>query len=160
MQGWSEVMAGGDLPKDAIVQQWLDASAGATAAKNGHDVIISQHEWLYFDYDYARTPMRKTYEFNPTPPGLSADLQQRILGVEACLWTENRPTETACDDFLWPRMLAVAEMGWTPQESRDWGDFLKRLESGGYAHLARRGLGADQSDRPTLQQKLVERGGK
>jgi len=160
IQGWSEVMAGGDLPKDAIVHQWLDASAGAAAAKNGHDVVISQHEWLYFDYDYARTPMRKTYAFDPMPPGLSADLQDRVLGVEACLWTEYRPTEIACDDFTWPRMLAVAEMAWTPQDARDWADFVKRVENGGYAHLARRGLGADQSDRPTLQQKLAERGGK
>jgi hexosaminidase len=160
MQGWSEVMAGGELPKDAIVHQWLDASAGAAAARAGHDVVVSQHEWLYFDYDYARTPMRKTYAFDPMPPGLSAaEHQQRIVGVQSCLWTEYRPTEIACDDFLWPRMLAVAEMAWTPQEARDWADFLRRLESGGYAHLARRSLGADRADRPALQRKLTERGG-
>ena len=94
------------------------------------------------------------------PPGLSSEHQPRVLGVQACLWTEYRPTEVACDDFLWPRMLAVAEMAWTPQESRDWADFVKRLEAGGYAHLARRGLGADPTDRPTLQRKLAERGGK
>jgi len=160
MQGWSEVMAGGELPKDAIVHQWLDATAGAAAAKDGHDVVVSQHEWLYFDYDYTRTPMRKTYSFDPMPPGLSSEHQQRILGAAACLWTENRPTELACDDFLWPRMLAVAEMAWTPQESRDWNDFVTRLDAGGYQHLARRGLGADRSDRATLQRKLAERGGK
>jgi N-acetyl-beta-hexosaminidase len=57
-------------------------------------------------------------------------------------------------------MLAVAEMAWTPQESRDWNDFVRRLESGGYAHLARRGLGADRSDRAKLQRTLAERGGK
>jgi hexosaminidase len=159
MQGWSEVMAGGALPADAIVHQWLDATAGAAAARAGHDVVVSQHEWLYFDYDYARTPMRKVYAFDPVPPGLSAEHQQRILGPQANLWTEMRVTEVDCDDFTWPRMLAVAEMAWTPQESRDWADFVQRLNSGGYQHLARRGLGADRSPRATLERKLAERGG-
>jgi hexosaminidase len=139
MQGWSEVMSA-SLPTDAIVQQWLDPKAGAAAARLGHDVVVSQHEWLYFDYGYDRTPMRKTYAFDPMPAGLRDDDPRRhVLGVEACLWTEQRPTEAACDEFLWPRMLAVAEIGWTPQESRDWDDFAKRLDAAGYQHLARRG---------------------
>lgn len=160
MQGWSEVMAGGALPADAIVHQWLDPAAGAAAARDGHDVVVSQHEWLYFDYPYDRTPMRKVYAFDPVPPGLSAEHRRRILGPQANLWTEYRPSETDCDDFTWPRMLAVAEMAWTPQESRDWDDFVRRLEGGGYEHLARRGLGADRSGRTALREKLAKRGGR
>jgi hexosaminidase len=139
MQGWSEVMSS-SLPADAIVQQWLDPKAGAAAARRGHDVVVSQHEWLYFDYGYDRTPMRKTYSFDPMPRELNDDdgHRRQILGVEACLWTEQRPTEAACDEYLWPRMLAVAEMGWTPQDSRNWDDFARRMDAGGYTHLARR----------------------
>jgi hexosaminidase len=159
MQGWSEVMSA-SLPKEAIVHQWLDPGAGAAAARAGHDVVVSQHEWLYFDYGYDRTPMRKTYSFDPMPAGLTADLQHQILGVQACLWTEYRPTEAAVDEYLWPRMLAVAEMGWTPQESRDWADFARRLDTAGYQHLARRGLGAGRSGTiPELRAVLTKRGG-
>ena len=66
------------------------------------------------------------------------------------LWTEELPTQDECDRNTWPRMLAVAEMGWTPRERRDWQDFVARLDGGQYARLAK-ALGTDP-------QKLAERG--
>jgi hexosaminidase len=129
MQGWGEITRGGNLGKDVIVHQWLEASVGVGAAKAGNDVIVSQLEALYLDFPLERTPLRKVYEFDPMPAGLSAEQARHILGPQANLWTENFPTEAAQEKQIWPRMLAVAEMGWSPQESRKWEDFSRRAKN-------------------------------
>ena len=67
----------------------LDASAGAAAAKNGHDVVVSQHEWLYFDYDYTRTPMRKTFVWYGT-----YDVEVRKEGYVTRVAGERHPHPT------------------------------------------------------------------
>jgi hexosaminidase len=150
MQGWSEIIGGAELPKDVVVQQWLDASVGAKAATAGYDVVVSQIEYLYFDFTHERTPMQKAYSYDPVPAGLTADAATHIIGLQAQLWTEGLPTEADCDRNTWPRMLAVAEIAWSPKERRDWAGFVKRLEMSEYARLAK-AIGADP-------QKLAERG--
>ena len=130
VQGWGEILAGG-LHNDTIVQQWLDPSVGLAAAKGGHDVVISQHEWLYLDYPESRTSLRKILEFDPLPPNLTADEARHYLGIQAQLWTENFPTEAECDRPIWPRMLAVAEVAWSPPlppADRNFDDFLARVQ--------------------------------
>jgi hexosaminidase len=129
MQGWGEIFKGGKLASDAIVQQWLDPTVGAAAAKAGNDVVIAQHEYLYFDYPLERTPLKKVYEFEPLPAGLTVDEARHILGVQAQLWTENFPTEEAQEKQIWPRMLAVAEIGWSRAGQvapRNFGEFSAR----------------------------------
>lgn len=128
-QGWSEIVKWGEPGKDVIVHQWNDAAIGAAAAMSGHDVVVSQHEFLYFDYPLTRTPLQKTYEFDPMPAALSPEAARHIRGPQACLWTENFPTEQQMDVQTWPRMLAVAEMGWSPQSSRKWEDFERRMKA-------------------------------
>jgi N-acetyl-beta-hexosaminidase len=54
-----------------------------------------------------------------------------VLGIEAPLWSE---TVTKREDFeflAFPRLLAIAEVGWTPQASRRWEDFSLRLGAQG-----------------------------
>ena len=56
---------------------------------------------------------------------LAAD---RIVGVEAPLWTEKVPTFDAVEHLCFPRLLCLAEVGWTPQPMRQWDDFRVRLQ--------------------------------
>jgi hexosaminidase len=146
LQGWNEIMHGGELAKDVIVHQWSEPSAATNAAKAGTDVVVSLHSFLYFDYDYKTTPIAKTYEFYPTPAGLNDIEAAHILGPQANLWTEHRVTEKDCDDYTWPRILAVAESGWTPRDQKNKDDFLNRLSADQCKRLAHSGLGA-----PTTQ---------
>jgi N-acetyl-beta-hexosaminidase len=78
-------------------------------------------------------------------PGLDRAAAGHILGVQAQLWTETCPTESACDAKLWPRMLAAAEIGWTRSDQCDWRDFSCRLADGQYVRLAR-AIGADEKE--------------
>ena len=60
-----------------------------------------------------------------------------MLGVQACLWTEFITSHDRADYKTWPRLCALAEVGWTPQSRRSFTEFMDRL---GPAHLERLGL--------------------
>lgn len=137
--GWDEILEGGLAP-GAAVMSWRGMDGGTAAATSGHDVVMAPNSHCYLDYAQANgpgepeaiggnLPLSKVYSLNPTPSGLPAALQKHILGVQGNLWTEYIGTPEKADYFSYPRACAIAETGWTPQESRDYKDFLQRLRS-------------------------------
>lgn len=155
MQGWNEIMQGGPLPKGVILHQWNSVQSGAEAARAGNDVVCSLTKWYYLDYDYNTTPLSKVYGSEPMPDGLTPDQQKHILGPQANLWTEWRVDDRACDDFIWPRLIALAEVAWSPRASRDWIGFSARLKDHHYDRLAVMGLGTPGAIPPDLKQQLL-----
>lgn len=133
--GWDEILEGGLAP-NATVQSWRGLDGAIAAATSGHDVISSPTSHCYLDYaqgpgvDEPRfmgfVPLERCYAFEPTPEKLSPDEARHILGLEGNIWTEHAPPELI-DRQVFPRLLALAEVGWTPRERRDWGDFQRRL---------------------------------
>lgn len=157
LQGWNEIRQGGPLPADVIVQQWNDPQAAAAAARAGNDVVASLSSYVYFDYGNDVTPLQKVYAYDPMPAGLDPAQAGHILGPEACLWTESKPTDAVADEYLWPRLTALAEVAWSPLP-HDWPDFRARLLAGHYERLARMGLGAtDKNPWQDVRQALVDR---
>ena len=51
-----------------------------------------------------------------------------IEGVEAPLWSEKVRTFHEVEHLCFPRLLCLAEVGWTPQPMRQWDDFRLRLQ--------------------------------
>ncbi|HQR47664.1 MAG TPA: family 20 glycosylhydrolase, partial [Thermoanaerobaculia bacterium] len=123
LAAWDEVLHG-SLPPGQIVQVWRGAGAIADAARQGHDVLRS-HGW-YLDHLQSAAVH---YGVDPVPAGteLSPAAAARILGGEACMWTEYVSAETL-DARLWPRLAAVAERLWSPAEVADVADMYRRLE--------------------------------
>jgi hexosaminidase len=150
-------MEGGPLPKGVIMHQWNSVESGAEAARAGNDVVCSLTKWYYFDYPYERTPLSKVYGSEPMPDGLTPEQQKHILGPQANLWTEWRVDDRACDDFIWPRLVALAEVAWSPRAARDWAGFSARLKDHHYDRLAVLGLGAPGPIPPDLKQQLLAR---
>jgi hexosaminidase len=159
LQGWNEIMKGGDLPQTAIVHVWNNDNDTTAAAKSGRDLVYSRTSFLYFDYLWERVPMAKVYSSEPVPAGLSDDEAKHVLGLQANLWTEHRPTDKSCDEFTWPRLCAMAEVGWTNREKCDYADFLSRMKQSQYQRLAVTQLAAS-SDETTDQiaSELEKRG--
>jgi hexosaminidase len=62
------------------------------------------------------------------PTNLPPAQLKQILGVEGCLWTERVASVPALEFMLLPRMMALAEMAWTPDERRDFAQFSIRLK--------------------------------
>jgi hexosaminidase len=135
--GWDEILEGG-LPKRSAVMSWRGISGGLTAANLGQDVVMTPTSHLYLDYYQGKpaeepdaiggfVPLSKTYSFDPTVPGITPGNENHILGVQGNIWTEYMKTYSQREYMAYPRACAVAEIGWTPQSSRDYSDFMTRL---------------------------------
>jgi hexosaminidase len=135
--GWDEILEGGLAP-NATVMSWRGTAGGIAAAKQGHHVVMAPQADLYFDHYQAdpeheplaiggMTPIEDTYGYEPIPSELSADEAKHVLGPEACVWTEYMPTADQVEYMAYPRVLALAEIAWSPLEARDWDSFQKRL---------------------------------
>lgn len=144
--GWDEILEGGLAP-EATVMSWRGMEGGIDAARQKHNVIMSPTNFCYFDY-YQGDPsidppaiggnltLEKVYSFEPTPAELSPEEATFILGAQANVWTEYIKTPEHLEFMVYPRACAMAEVVWSPKETRDWDDFSSRLAG----HLKRLGL--------------------
>lgn len=147
--GWDEILEGGLAP-EATVMSWRGEDGGIKAARMGHDVVMTPGNYMYLDFYQADpktqpyaiggyTPIKKVYSYDPVPAdSLTAEECRHILGVQANTWTEYIQTPEHLEYMMFPRALAVAEIGWTPQELRTWEDFKPRMN----AHISKlQGMG-------------------
>jgi hexosaminidase len=123
MVGWDEILSP-DLPKNIVVHSWRGQKALAEAARQGYDGILSNGYYLDLLF-----PVADHYLNDPIPAGtaLAPEERARILGGEACMWSEFVTPETI-DSRIWPRLAAIAERLWSPAEVRDLPDMYRRLE--------------------------------
>ncbi len=134
MIGWDEILQGG-LPPNAAVMSWQGMKGGIEAAKQGHKVVMTPTDFVYLDYMqgdpiieapvYASLRLKKTYQFDPVPDGVDANL---ILGGQGNLWTEQIYNLRQVQYMIWPRAFAVAEILWSPKGKKDFNGFVKRVE--------------------------------
>jgi hexosaminidase len=133
--GWDEILEGG-ISADATVMSWRGIKGGIEAAKMGHDVVMSPTTFAYLDYVqgertidppiYASLRLKKCYSFEPVPDGVDA---KYILGGQGNLWTEQVPTLRYAQYMLFPRAWALAEVYWSPEENKNWDNFIVRVEN-------------------------------
>jgi len=133
--GWDEILEGGIAP-GAAVMSWRGISGGIEAAKMGHEVVMSPTTFAYLDYNqgertvdppiYASLRLKKCYSFEPVPDGVDA---KYILGGQGNLWTEQVPTLRYAQYMTFPRAWALAEVYWSPKESKNWNNFIRRVEN-------------------------------
>ena len=136
--GWDEILEGGLAP-NATVMSWRGTKGGIAASKAHHYVVMSPSTHCYFDHyqskDREREPLaiggftdvEKVYSFEPVPKELNKEEAKYILGAQANVWTEYILTPDHVDYMIFPRMIALSEVLWSPVEKRDYTDFLKRL---------------------------------
>ena len=147
--GWDEILEGGLAP-EATVMSWRGEDGGIKAARMGHDVVMTPGNYMYLDFYQADpktqpyaiggyTPIKKVYSYDPVPAdSLTVEECRHILGVQANTWTEYIQTPEHLEYMMFPRALAVAEIGWTSQELRTWEDFKPRMN----AHISKlQGMG-------------------
>lgn len=127
MIGWDEIIEGG-LSPTATVMWWrswsADAPARATAL--GNDVILTPNAQFYLDYAEDSNSIPNIYDFDTTC-GLPDSLQSQILGVQGNVWCEWIPSEARMQYMAIPRLLAIAELGWSNPSKKDLTEFRKRL---------------------------------
>ncbi|WP_350349256.1 family 20 glycosylhydrolase [Agromyces sp. G08B096] len=151
--GWHEMGASRELPRGTIGQYWSFVEAEDEAVpltmsfvEQGGQVILSPADAAYLDMKYVDDPqtalgrtlgqdwakgpttLDEAYAWEPADivPGLG---EADILGVEAPIWTETMRTIDEVEFMAFPRITAIAEIGWSPAGERDHENFFARVAS-------------------------------
>src|SRR6266498_1104503 len=144
MLGWNEILGGHhqnndstdavtqqQLSKSAIIDFWTgDPKIVADAAMKGYDVVNSYWYFTYLDYDYKTTTLERAYSFNPVPDSLPIPYHKKILGLNTQMWGEWIPTVERMNFLAYPRIAALAEVGWTDASQKNYRRFLDALLKG------------------------------
>ena len=143
--GWDEIREGG-LSKNATLMLWRGWDHAIKSIQEGHDVVMAPGSHTYFDH-YQNTPafelakgpefecigghrtIESVYSFNPIPEQFRGTPKAKhVLGCQAQLWTEYMKTWDKVEYCAFPRIAALAEVAWSPQDKRDYSNFLVRLK--------------------------------
>lgn len=138
---WNEVLHGNTsiLGNDITIMAWIGANAAAKqAAKQGMNTILSPQIPYYINRKQSKLPtepmsqghgtetVEAVYNYQPLKD-VDAALQPYYKGVQANFWTEWVTEPSVLEYLMLPRLAAVAEAGWTPQEKRNYEDFKERI---------------------------------
>ncbi len=147
MIGWEEI-GQSRLEPTTVAQHWVGGYS-PDAARQGARLILSPATKVYVDMKYDEaTPLglnwagysdvRTSYDWEPATliPGVA---ESAILGVEAALWTETITTMDDIEFMVFPRLLGLAEIGWSPAAGRGWKEYRLRLVEHG-PRLAGKGV--------------------
>jgi len=108
-------------------------------------VVMSPEGYAYLDHyqsqDHSTEPwafsstpgtyltLNQVYSLEPIPAKLDPQFQSHILGAQGNLWTEYVASFKHVEYMAFPRMCAMAEVGWSPKAARNWDDFSRRLQT-------------------------------
>jgi hexosaminidase len=136
MLGWEEISRA-QIRRSTLVQHWHDPQLARRASAQGAKLVLSPATRTYLDMKYSRssplgltwagtTSVRDAYDWDPAT--LTDGVSERdVVGVEAPLWSETIDTRAGLDYLAFPRLLGVAEIGWSPLEERSWREYRTRL---------------------------------
>lgn len=134
--GWDEILDGG-LSPNATVMSWRGTEGGLRAIASGHRAIMTPGEYCYLDayQDAPHTqpeafggylPLQKVYSYDPMPDTLTAAQSSLLYGVQGNLFAEYIPTDAHMEYMMYPRLFAIAEVGWSSPEDKDYTHFHHR----------------------------------
>ena len=142
--GWDEITRAGVPPATAAIMWWRHDQTNVLkqALDHGYPVVLCPRLPCYFDYDQAAAHQygrRFKRQFNRLEdvydsPGtniteiINANPRAKIMGLEACLWTEWMPDRTRLDYMTFPRLAAFAEAAWTPPTAKNKANFMARTK--------------------------------
>ncbi|RWX06599.1 beta-N-acetylhexosaminidase [Rhizobium leguminosarum] len=135
LAGWNEVSHGGGVDRDGtLLMAWEKPAVGIELAEEGYDVVMTPGQAYYLDMAQAEAwtepgaswagyaPPEHTYAYEAEGE-LPEALQEKMRGIQACIWTENFVSRAYFNRLVFPRLPAVAEAAWTPSARKDWDRF-------------------------------------
>lgn len=136
MVGWEEI-AQGNIDSAAIAQHWSNEKYPIMASEKGAQLIMSPSKKVYLDMQYdslsklglhwaAYIEVKDSYDWEPSTRVDGVD-KNKILGVEAPLWSETIADLNDIEYLLFPRLPGIAEVAWTTVDARNWDDYKVRL---------------------------------
>ena len=128
MIGWDEIIEGG-LSETATVMWWRSWAklAPSQTTGQGNDLIFTPNAPFYLDYAQDKKSVLNIYNYEPMKEVPDADKQHLVKGVQGNIWCEWIPSRERMHYMAAPRMLAIAELGWSANDRKDWADFQVRM---------------------------------
>ena len=139
LMGWDELVDS-EIPDGATIFGWRGmGDAAEKAGKQGFNYIKSPAQKYYFiryqgpqwfePFTYfGTTSLRDVYEYEPQNANCEPEVKNRMLGVEACLWTEFVQHPREAEYLIFPRLAAFAETAWSKAQNKKWTDFISGLD--------------------------------
>jgi hexosaminidase len=136
--GWSEI-GGAEILPGTIAQHWVGV-AYQEAKRQGAQIILSPANKTYLDMKYdASSPLgldwaglisvKDSYDWDPG--SYMHELEESdILGIEGPLWTETILTMKDIEYMVFPRLIGLAELAWSPK-GQSWEEYRQRLAAHG-----------------------------
>ncbi len=152
MAGWDEILEGGKLHESTTVYAWRSVEKGIESITKGQPTVMMPGAYCYFDMKQSPVErghnwagivtLEKTYSFNPTEASnIDKEKINLIKGVQGGLWTELLGwPERFIEYQTYPRLAALAEVGWSKQEKRNWDDFKYRLTQFHFDRMSNMGI--------------------
>lgn len=141
--GWNDILEGDHEPiRGAAIMSWIGEHAIKEAAENGFYTVATPAGYLYTDITQADrndgtmsdlayshiNSIERIYDYEPTT-GLENQHEQYVLGVQANMWPAIPQEVKDVNVQNFPRLLALAEIGWCAKDDRDFIEFKDRLET-------------------------------
>lgn len=140
--GWNDILTDGkSLPKETAIMSWLGEEAVKQAASQGFNAVATPASHVYLDITQADredgTPsdlaygninsVEVIYQYNPAE-GLTTEEQRFVMGVQGNMWTALTQELKDMNVHVFPRLIAISELGWTHVENKDFRRFEEHLE--------------------------------
>jgi len=137
--GTEEIAQARLLPTTAVLH-WASGLA-TQAVPQGAKVIMGPATRAYLDMKYdastqlgldwaGHVEVADAYAWDPATQ-LPRVGESDVLGVEALLWTETVCSRADLETMALPRLLGIAEIGWSPAAARSWEEYKLRLAANG-----------------------------
>lgn len=129
LMGWNEILSE-KLNENAICHYWTaNLKQVLEHARRGREVVMSEMIAVYLNHPYVLISLECAYNWDPIPNELEVEYHDKILGIEACLWTEMVKNQEKLEWQTFPRLIAISETGWSPKNNKNFKSFQKRLTS-------------------------------
>ncbi len=139
MIGWDEILYGG-LPEGATVMAWRGHEKVLEAGAAKAPIVVANGAALYLDHwqgpklpgenvkgDGTVVTQEEMYKYHPMA-GLSPEQKDRVVGMQGQMWTHVARSTREIHLQVFPRLLAIAESAWLPEDEKDYADFVVRKQ--------------------------------
>jgi hexosaminidase len=158
VMGWADIAGQGTkLPAGSIAEYWQPAGGTSSGTASGREavakhmkIVMAPANHTYLDQKYTVTARSSvppslgmnwacptgcdvSSAYNWNPGGFVTGVTDRnVIGVEGDMWSETVANLANADYMIFPRLLALAEVAWSPPALRTaaspaYHDFLRRL---------------------------------
>jgi hexosaminidase len=162
VMGWADIAGPGTTPPaGSVAEYWQPAAGSAPGTETGREavakgmkVVMAPADHTYLDQKYLVTTqtsvpaslgmnwacpagcdVSSAYNWDPGA-FVTGVTDHNVIGVEGDMWGETVATMSNVDYMVFPRLLALSEVAWSPSAQRTatspiYRDFLQRLGTQG-----------------------------